>query len=75
MTDDLTSRRNTRTMQGVVCALTADGTLHQDDIDEIARFRGFLLALPPRPANPSAEQRAERLRIYKDHYPEDETNA
>jgi hypothetical protein len=60
-------------MQGVVCAMTSDGRLHQDDLDEIARFKGFLMALGhlPPAIRATPEQAAERLRIYREHYPED----
>jgi hypothetical protein len=60
-------------MQSVVCAMTTDGRLHQDDLDEIARFKRFLEASrhlrTGQPRTP--EQAAERLRIYREHYPED----
>lgn len=75
MSDDLTEHRNRRTLQGVVCARTPDGTLHQDDIDEIARFKGYLTATAhlPKGRKATPEQAAERRRIYREHYPEDET--
>jgi len=60
-------------MQGVVCARTTDGRLHQDDLDEISRFKSFLLAaghLPPA-IRATPEQAAERHRIYREQYPED----
>jgi len=64
-------------MRGVLCARTSDGRLHQDDLDEIARFKAFLLALGhlPPAIEATPEQAAERRRIYREHYPEDGSDA
>jgi hypothetical protein len=67
MADELTNRRNRKTMEGVVCAASS-GPLEQGDYDAVSQFKRYLQAMGEIPPE---KRDAERARIYAEHYPDD----